>query len=354
VKPGRSSRKGPLSEGKALKLWFEKEGRNLPWRREGISPWEVLVSEFLLQQTRVETILPRYQEIVRSLSSPHRCARIEERELLYLWRGLGYYRRALNLKETARRIVELYGGSVPNELDELRKLPGVGEYTARAILVFAFHQRVPVMDGNIRRVFARRFALKKTQDHPDLFVRWFNDLYREGKPRTIVSALMDLGAQVCLPHSPRCTLCPIHPFCEGSARGDPEQYPEKIPSRTRPQESWIHLWITRGSFFLFIRRPPGLLGNHLTPPATPGTDPPLSLSIGGGTAHLLRTAPPYQHPFTHKIWFVTPAHYELTLDGENSSEGELIPIPRELLDRTPLPRAFLKGGKSLFPEIFTR
>lgn len=250
-------------------------------------------------------------------------------------------------------MIESFGGEVPLDLRDLQTLPGVGEYTARAVLVFAFNEKIPVIDGNIRRVLARRFAIKDPDEHRDLLEGWFQDLYREEEPRTIVSALMDLGAQICLPRSPRCTLCPLNPFCRGKALGNPEQYPERTPPRTKPQEGWIHLWITRRSLFLFVRRPPGLLGNHLTPPAIPGTEPPPSLSIGGGIAHLKRTAPPYHHPFTHKTWFVVPAHYEISFEGESSAESELIPIPREDLGRTPLPRAFWKGGKSLFPEIFS-
>lgn len=344
----------PLSEaeGETLLRWYQIQGRSLPWRKREISPWEVLVSEFLLQQTRVETVVPRYPEILATIPVPEACARLKDEELHRLWSGLGYYQRARNLRETARILLNCYNGAVPQKVEELRRLPGVGEYTAHAILALAYNLPVPVLDGNIRRVLSRRFALPEPRHRPEIVEEWFAHLYREREPRDIVSALMDLGSTLCLPRAPRCSLCPLEPWCKAKQRGEPEKYPKPRPRKDLGVEELLHYWITWGSYFLLTRRPPGLLGDRLAPLTKRGSHPPLKINLPEGRAVLRRTTPPYSHRFTHKIWSITAAHYELkgTFLAE-VRDSFLVPVEREQLPYLGLPRAFLKGGAQLFPEL---
>ncbi len=193
--------------------WFAEEGRDLPWRHEGVSAWAILVSEVMLQQTPVVRVLPRWQEWMRRWPSPADLADAPTAEVLRCWDRLGYPRRALRLQECARAIVRDHGGRVPHGQEALRALPGIGEYTAAAVTAFAHHGRAVVVDTNIRRVLARSVRGRALPD------RTYSAAERALATRSLPAsrersvawnqAVMELGALVCTARSPRCTQCPL-------------------------------------------------------------------------------------------------------------------------------------------------
>lgn len=224
----------------ALLAHFERHGRDLPWRRSR-DPYAIWVSEVMLQQTRVETVIPYYTRFLERFPTPRALADAPLESVLAAWAGLGYYRRARLLHAGARAVVAQHGGVLPGDVKALRALPGVGDYTAGAIASIAFGLPEPVVDGNVERVIARLFALRgdprraPTRARLWALARRFADCDRPGD---VNQALMDLGATVCLPVHPRCLLCPVRRFCAAHAQGDPERYPERRPRIPVRRETW--------------------------------------------------------------------------------------------------------------------
>lgn len=204
--------------------WFAANGRELPWRRPGFSAWGTLVSEFMLQQTPVARVIPRLDEWLARWPTPADLAAVPSGEAVRAWDRLGYPRRALNLHATAVAITERHGGEVPREVEVLLELPGVGDYTARAVAVFAFGSRHPVVDVNIRRVIAR--AVKGVGEPGPAAKRDLDDMLAllpvdEGEAQKFNIAMMELGALVCVARAPRCEECPIASQCAWRLAGYP-------------------------------------------------------------------------------------------------------------------------------------
>jgi A/G-specific adenine glycosylase len=210
--------------------WYRKHRRDLPWRRTR-DPYHVLVSEFMLQQTQVGTVLPYYNEWYRRFPDLAALARASENDVLHAWQGLGYYRRARNLHATARLVEERHGGRVPSDLEKMRELPGVGRYIAHALATFAFDQAVPIVEANTARVLARLFDLRLPVEQragADALWKYAGALVPQTGAGTYNSALIDLGALVCLPR-PKCAICPVKRFCRA-------RRPETLPlKRERPR-----------------------------------------------------------------------------------------------------------------------
>ena len=197
-----------------LLAWYRKRGRDLPWRRT-TDPYPVLVSEFMLQQTQVATVIPYYDEWMRRFPDFAALASASEHEVLHAWQGLGYYARARNLRATAQTIMEKYGGRFPESLDAIRDLPGVGRYTANAVATFAFNRSVPIVEANIARLLARLFDIQipiDTSRGREALWQRASDLLPNRNARLHNSALMDLGALVCGTR-PNCVVCPVRNFC---------------------------------------------------------------------------------------------------------------------------------------------
>lgn len=213
-----------------LLSWYERSRRDLPWRDPGVSPWQILVSEFMLQQTPVARVLPIWTEWVARWPTPSATAAASAADVLRAWGKLGYPRRAKRLHECATVIARDHGDVVPDDVDTLMTLPGVGSYTARAVACFAYHQPVPVVDTNVRRVVARAVhgradagAPSAARDHADVAAL----LPENGVAHHFSAALMELGATVCTARAPKCGLCPVtgcrwrqagYPPAEGPAR----------------------------------------------------------------------------------------------------------------------------------------
>lgn len=208
---------------RSLLAWYRKHGRDLPWRRTR-DPYAVLVSEFMLQQTQVATVIPYYNRWLRRFPDFEALAAASESEVLHAWQGLGYYARARNLRATAQAVMEKHGGRLPESLDAIRDLPGIGRYTANAVATFAFNQSVPIVEANITRLLARLFDLQipiDTSRGREALWQHARELLPKRGARIHNSALMDLGALVC-GSRPDCVVCPVRDFCRAET-------PSKLP-----------------------------------------------------------------------------------------------------------------------------
>lgn len=249
--------KNPREAARLLLEWYARARRDLPWRRTR-DPWRVLVSEVMLQQTRVAAVIPYYERFLARFPSPESLAAADEQELLALWAGLGYYGRARNLKRAAEAIAAR--GGFPRTADEWRSLPGVGDYTAAAVASICFHEPCAVLDGNVIRVMARLSA--ETGDPSSAAVRLrLKELAQRmldpRRPGEFNQALMELGATVCLPRQPKCLLCPLSAECSARARGMEEQLPSRVRRREPVKlELDLALVLHRGRVLLW-QRPEG-------------------------------------------------------------------------------------------------
>jgi A/G-specific adenine glycosylase len=242
----------PLTE--ALLSWYEKRQRDLPWRRRR-DPYSVWVSEIMLQQTRVETVLPYYARFLERFSAVDSLAAAETEEVLTLWSGLGYYRRARSMHAAAREIVD-QGGDFPSTLKGLRELPGVGEYTAAAVGSIAFGLVEPALDGNVKRVVGRMLALQVEADKALKEIRASaRALLDPERPGDSNQALMEIGATICTPRQPRCGSCPLEAGCGAAQKGSPEEYSKRKPRAKRQHKRRLIAVVRRGERYLFFKRP---------------------------------------------------------------------------------------------------
>jgi A/G-specific adenine glycosylase len=363
--PLRPALPGPLAEKRALRRsllrWYSANQRDLPWRKTG-DPYKIMVAEFMLQQTRIETVLPYYRRFLRAFPSLSRLARASRERVLKLWAGLGYYARARNLHAAAEILVKDWSGKIPAAREALLALPGFGPYTSGAVASIAFNQRAAALDGNAKRVLSRLFGLKEVL--PSLLKKELEylaeELVPEGRAGDFNQALMDLGATVCLPVRPGCSSCPLGAFCRfeaGRAR------PARRGKKRRRAEVWLVALIeNRGRYFLHRRESGGLLaGLWQFPALVLSPDDPLLLPekgqpeeeplrekirerFGGGL-QFQKSFPPVRHEFTHIRASLIPFLFFLP-GGGNFPSGNACPpgrwIPLSALSRYPVSRAMMK------------
>ena len=246
-----------------LLAWYARHARDLPWRRTR-DPYAVWVSEIMLQQTQVATVIPYFARWMRRFPTVRRLAAADEADVLKAWEGLGYYSRARNLHRAAKEVVARYGGRLPRDVAALRALRGIGRYTAGAIASIAFGLDEPVLDGNVIRVLCRVFRIRQNPKAAPTRKRLWSlaeDLLPKGRASEFNQALMDLGATVCTPRDPRCDACPLAALCGANARGEQAKLPA-MPTRKRTPHYDIAVGvIRRGDRILIARRPSeGLLG----------------------------------------------------------------------------------------------
>src|SRR3989338_2667806 len=216
-----------MSLQKNLLKWFQKNARPLPWRKR-YDPYEVWISEIMLQQTQVETMLPYFERWMKTFPTLRNLAKSPEKKVLKCWEGLGYYSRARNLHFSAKEIIRKYGGVFPSDYEAIRALKGVGRYTAGAIASIAFNQKRPIVDGNVLRVLSSVYAINQPIDREKnkvIFWEFQERLIPEGQARFFNQALMELGALVCFARNPACTVCPIRNFCAAYKNDAAENYP---------------------------------------------------------------------------------------------------------------------------------
>jgi A/G-specific adenine glycosylase len=305
------------SETGRLLAWYDRHRRALPWRAapgRPPEPYHVLLSEVMLQQTTVATAAGRFEQFLARFPSLAALAAAAPADVLHAWQGLGYYRRARALHACAQAIVEQYGGALPQSESGLRALPGIGPYTARAVLAIAFGQPTVPVDANVARVLARLHgvevalpaALKELQLLADR-------LASRTRPGDVAQALMDLGATVCRPREPRCGLCPWQPGCVAHAAGTAERLPRCTARPARPVRRGVAFLLTRPDGAILFRRRPqeGLLGGLHELPGSPWLAGPLrlasSLEHAPAAADWRLAREPVRHGFTHFVLELTLA-----------------------------------------------
>jgi A/G-specific adenine glycosylase len=265
--------------------------RRLPWRSAPgevpPEPYRVWLSEVMLQQTSVAAVGPRFERFVARWPTVDALAAASEAEILSEWAGLGYYARARNLVACAREVAAR--GGFPETAEQLRKLPGIGAYTSGAIAAIAFGEKAAAVDTNIARVIARLHGLK--QHARGQVERLVLELMPAHRPGDFVQAMMDLGATICRPHSPRCGECPLRRDCAAFASGTPEAFPQQRQRMARPHRHGVAYWIERDGRVWLVRRPArGLLGGMAALPGSEWSADPQPAPAAFGTV---------RHVFTH-------------------------------------------------------
>src|SRR3989338_1893173 len=248
-----------MSFQKELLSWFQKNQRSLPWRRH-YRPYEVWVSEIMLQQTQMDTVLPYFKRWMAAFPDIRSLAASKEEKVLKLWQGLGYYSRARNMHHTAKEIIEKYDGVFPNGYEKILKLKGVGRYTAGAIASIAFNEERPIVDGNVLRVLSRVYAIEKPIDVPKNIERFWKlqeGLIPLGEARYFNQALMELGALVCTSTDPQCPACPIRRFCQAFKNNNAETYPRRLKKKTITKVTASAVVLSHQGRYFIRRRPTG-------------------------------------------------------------------------------------------------
>ena len=295
-------------------LWQCTHGRNaLPWQNTR-DPYRVWLSEIMLQQTQVATVLDYYARFLKRFPTVGDLAAAAQDDVLALWSGLGYYSRALNLHRCAQDIVHLYGGQFPDSAAQLQTLPGIGRSTAAAIASFCFAERVAILDGNVKRVLARVLAfsadLAQSTNERALWDRATGLLPLQDLPNTMpryTQGLMDLGATLCTARQPRCRLCPVQAQCQGFAAGEPEKYPVKTRKPRRSTLALSLLWAQKpdGSVWLEKRSGGGIWGGLYCLPVF-GSDEELKAHLPESLDRRLEALPKFVHVLTHKDLHLSP------------------------------------------------
>lgn len=246
-----------LEAAEALVSWYARARRPFPWRQDP-TPYRVWVSEAMLQQTRVETVARRFESFLARFPSLEALAKAPLEEVLAEWSGLGYYRRARSLHEGARKVVEEHGGEFPRDFEAALRLPGIGPYTAAAILAIAYDIPVPVVDGNVERILCRTLRLAGNPRSGPVraaIAAALEAVLSRVRPSEFAEALMELGQLVCTPRDPDCAACPLEPFCEARRRGDVSAYPE-LPARRAAEIVELEALVFEDAGRLYVERRP--------------------------------------------------------------------------------------------------
>ena len=313
----------------ALLCWYVVDKRRLPWRAapgERPDPYRVWLSEVMLQQTKVAHVLPYFDRFVGRWPKVEALAAADDGEVMAAWAGLGYYARARNLLACARAVDGEHGGRFPDDEAALRRLPGIGDYTAAAIAAIAFGRRAVAVDANVERIVARLFAVGEPLPGAKPQIRALAaTLVPDDRPGDFTQAMMELGQTVCMPRAPDCGRCPLTRHCAAFALGQPARFPVKPPKAARPKREGRAYWLERRGEVLLVRRPKrGLLGGML---ALPEQEPAAAAWTEAGAV---------DHVFTH---------FALTmrlLCAEAEAEADGVWWPVERLSEAGLPTLFAK------------
>jgi len=294
-----------------LLRWYRRHRRAMPWRPTAdrpANPYHVLVSEAMLQQTQVATVIPYFERFVAEFPTVEALAAAEEQKVLTLWQGLGYYRRARNLHAAAKTVVADHGARVPDDAATLLTLPGVGRYTAGAVASVAYDTPAPIVDGNVARVYARFYGLTNAVDRPDTLKTLWSlaeaNVAATTSPRDFNQSVMELGALVCTPKSPGCLTCPLRDNCSALASGDVDRLPIKTPKKKPVAVTHrvlaLYRSTRRGDRYLFERRPADGLWSRmwqLPTDETGGRDLAAERGLEAAEPEPVTT---FVHPTTHR------------------------------------------------------
>ena len=322
--------------------WYDQGHRDLPWRHTK-DAYRIWVSEIMLQQTRAETVVSYYERFLSRYPTVFDLAGAPEEELLKSWEGLGYYSRARSLQRAAQVIVSQYGGELPASVEQLRALPGIGDYTAGAIAAIAFGIPAAAVDGNVERVLCRYDAITDEVGTPAVrrrIAQRAQALVPADRPGAFANAMMEMGATMCTPRNPACLLCPVRESCRGFAQGIAQELPHKAKKKPQRVELRAVLLVFCGERVLVVRRSERLLGGlFVFPDVLEESDPSalcarmeaqgLSVAYDGLLGHA-------RHVFTHIIWEMD-IHALLAERMADVPEGQW--VTGEELERLPLPTA---------------
>jgi A/G-specific adenine glycosylase len=347
---------------KRLFRWYQCHRRDLPWRRPPngesdtpLNPYHVLVSEMMLQQTQVATVIPYFTRFIARFPTFSDLASADLQEVLKLWQGLGYYSRAKNLRRAAQMVIEEFGAAMPSDVPSLLKLPGVGRYSAGAIASIAFERRAPILDGNVARVLCRLDAIRSDpRERVTQAKLWqrAEEILPKRKIGDFNSALMELGATVCTPRNPHCLTCPVRDHCEAFAARLQDKIP---PPRKRAESPLVKRWtfcIRRGDKYLLEQRPAtgrwAGMWQFLTREAT---DAPVTAKTIRSLFSISSAKPEHlgneQHTLTHRRYHFA-VFFSETKDGESPAlSNPYAWVKLDQLHRYPLPRPHLKIAERL-------
>jgi A/G-specific adenine glycosylase len=347
-----------VSFSRRLIRWFDRTRRDLPWRAAPPArpdPYHVLVSEAMLQQTQVKTVIPYFNRFIRELPTIQALANADEQLVLRLWQGLGYYSRARNLRRAAQQIMQVYGGRVPADVPSLLKLPGIGRYTAGAIASIAYDVPAPIVDGNVARVLCRLDAIRS---HPSesatqaILWRRAGQLVPARRAGDFNSAMMELGAIVCMPRSPQCQVCPVKQYCRAHELKIQSQIPAPRPGRKLPlvvRRTFCLRRAVKGRTVWLIEQRPGKgrwagLWQFLTRQADSG---PAS-DHGVGELTCVKTTPPRQIGCIHHVLSHRRYRFDVYLcdvrgrgNASKSTKGRIW-VRLDQLGNYPLPRPHVR------------
>lgn len=323
--------------------WYRENARDLPWRRTK-EPYRVWVSEIMLQQTRVEAVRGYYDRFLRVLPDIQSLANADEEVLFKLWEGLGYYSRVRNLQKAAQTIMQEHGGVFPTEYAQVRALSGIGDYTAGAICSICFGQPRAAVDGNVLRIAARiteDFSPIDLTDTKKRVAKLLEQVYPEGECSTFTQALMELGACVCTPRSPKCGGCPVKEICFAEKSGEVDKLPVKLPKREKKKEQRTVFYLEcDGTYAVCKRTEKGLLSGLWQLPNVSGALSPAdalkaAVSFGVKPTELLKEVHK-THIFTHIIWDMVGYHIACSVKSKNFTWA----TAEELKTTYALPTAF--------------
>ena len=335
--------------------WYDQGHRDLPWRRTQ-DPYRIWISEIMLQQTRAETVVSYYERFLARYPTVQDLASAPEEELLKAWEGLGYYSRARSLQKAAKEIVARYGGQLPADLEKLRALPGIGDYTAGAIASIAFGIPAAAVDGNVERVLCRWDAIKDEVGTPAVrrqIAARAQALVPPDRPGAFANAMMEMGATRCTPRSPKCLLCPVRDGCRGYLGGIAQELPHKAKKKAQRVENRAVLLVFCDNRVLIVKRQEKLLGGlFVFPDVLEESDPARlcqaleALGIRAAYDEKLGHA---RHVFTHLIW-------EMDVHAVVADEMTQVPggqwVSRQELAALPLPTA-VKAARQWAMERLT-
>ncbi len=292
--------------------WYKQNARELPWRQD-TEPYHVWISEIMLQQTRVEAVWAYYLRFLEQLPGIRDLAEVSESQLFKLWEGLGYYNRARNLQKAARMIETQYGGHFPNQYENIRALPGIGPYTAGAIASICFNQPYAAVDGNVLRIITRMTEndapIDRMQTKTEIAAQ-LEKVYPKNNCGQFTQALMELGATICTPKSPKCTECPANGFCRAYANGTVPQYPVKQPKKDKRLENRTVFLLQCGEQYAITKRTEsGLLSGLWQLPNVLGE---MDVNHALNTADTFGVQPVELYKQMHRVHIFTHIKWQMT------------------------------------------